>query len=158
MTLPDNPIARALWGAPKPHYAKGDTTAATNRIAQIRFTEAQKRILALKVDRELITPIEEQLARLKPRFRAVIEGVLAKPSQPATPGDRPATRVPIPALVKVEDRFLHTLATTPAAMAIVALCGCRWPIGDPSSNVFHFCNRKRAAHFYCEAHERESRK
>lgn len=32
---------------------------------------------------------------------------------------------------------------------------CRWPIGDPGSNEFHFCgNKTEAASPYCEAHVR----
>ena len=34
---------------------------------------------------------------------------------------------------------------------------CRWPIGDPSENEFHFCGRKpKAASPYCEAHARKA--
>jgi GcrA cell cycle regulator len=34
---------------------------------------------------------------------------------------------------------------------------CRWPIGDPSENEFHFCGRKpRLGSPYCEAHARKA--
>ena len=34
---------------------------------------------------------------------------------------------------------------------------CRWPIGDPSENEFHFCGRKpKAGSPYCEAHARKA--
>lgn len=34
---------------------------------------------------------------------------------------------------------------------------CRWPIGDPSENQFHFCGRKpKSASPYCEAHARKA--
>ncbi len=34
-------------------------------------------------------------------------------------------------------------------------CMCRWPIGDPQSEDFHFCGRqKRAGSSYCEHHSR----
>lgn len=34
---------------------------------------------------------------------------------------------------------------------------CRWPIGDPSDNEFHFCGRKpKAGSPYCEAHARKA--
>ena len=34
---------------------------------------------------------------------------------------------------------------------------CRWPIGDPSENEFHFCGRKpKFGSPYCEAHARKA--
>ena len=34
---------------------------------------------------------------------------------------------------------------------------CRWPIGDPAENEFHFCGRKpRIGSPYCEAHARKA--
>ena len=34
---------------------------------------------------------------------------------------------------------------------------CRWPIGDPSANEFHFCGRNpKAGSPYCEAHARKA--
>jgi GcrA cell cycle regulator len=34
---------------------------------------------------------------------------------------------------------------------------CRWPIGDPSENEFHFCGHKpKAGSPYCEAHARKA--
>jgi len=34
---------------------------------------------------------------------------------------------------------------------------CRWPIGDPSENEFHFCGRKpKVGSPYCEAHARKA--
>ena len=34
---------------------------------------------------------------------------------------------------------------------------CRWPIGDPSENEFHFCGRKpKSGSPYCEAHARKA--
>ena len=34
---------------------------------------------------------------------------------------------------------------------------CRWPIGDPSENDFHFCGRKpKSGSPYCEAHARKA--
>jgi len=34
---------------------------------------------------------------------------------------------------------------------------CRWPIGDPSDNEFHFCGRKpKVGSPYCEAHARKA--
>ena len=144
--------------APKPHYAKGDTTAATNRLAQLRLAESQKEKLGLKVARELITPLEEQAARFRPRFQAAVESILARPFQPALPGERPNSRPPAIALIEPNDWRLAQMAISPAAAAVMAVCGCRWPVGEPEDAGFHFCNKKRTAHFYCEAHARKSRK
>jgi GcrA cell cycle regulator len=34
---------------------------------------------------------------------------------------------------------------------------CRWPIGDPSQNEFHFCGRNpKSGSPYCEAHARKA--
>ncbi|HTT99624.1 MAG TPA: GcrA family cell cycle regulator [Rhizomicrobium sp.] len=34
---------------------------------------------------------------------------------------------------------------------------CRWPIGDPSENEFHFCGRSpKSGSPYCEAHARKA--
>ena len=34
---------------------------------------------------------------------------------------------------------------------------CRWPIGDPADNAFHFCGRKpKDGSPYCEAHARKA--
>ena len=34
---------------------------------------------------------------------------------------------------------------------------CRWPIGDPAENEFHFCGRKpKSGSPYCEAHARKA--
>lgn len=137
---------------PKPIYRKGDTTAASARIAQLREEER----LGLKVDPSLIIPIEE-FAR-KPRFQAIVEGILAMPMLGARPGERPHPPRLIAALIEPKDSDVRALAMSPAAMAIVAVCGCRWPFGEPSDEDFHFCNKKRAVHFYCEAHARKSKK
>jgi hypothetical protein len=138
--------------APKPHYQKNDTTAASARIAEIRWTER----LSLKVDPSLIIPIEEFAPR--PRFQAVVEGILARPANPARPGTRPIVPMPVIALIEPKDSHLRAMAISSAVAAVVAVCGCRWPIGELDSENFHFCNKKRAVHFYCEAHARESRK
>ena len=132
----------------------GDITRALARIAEIRETAR----LALKVPRQLISPFEEHSAWSKPRFRAIVEGMDARPFQPAAPGTRPNARMPIAGLIEAKDKGVWSLAISPAALAVVALCGCRWPIGEPNAEDFHFCNKKRAARFYCEAHERKSRK
>jgi GcrA cell cycle regulator len=34
---------------------------------------------------------------------------------------------------------------------------CRWPIGDPAENEFHFCGRNpKPGSPYCEAHARKA--
>ncbi len=36
-------------------------------------------------------------------------------------------------------------------------CSCRWPIGDPQSDEFHFCNRHKVPGLpYCEFHARRA--
>ena len=36
-------------------------------------------------------------------------------------------------------------------------CSCRWPIGDPQHEDFHFCNRNKVPGLpYCEFHARRA--
>jgi GcrA cell cycle regulator len=36
-------------------------------------------------------------------------------------------------------------------------CSCRWPIGDPQTAEFHFCNRNKVAGLpYCDVHSRRA--
>ena len=45
----------------------------------------------------------------------------------------------------------HVLDTT----MVLTETQCRWPVGDPASADFHFCNNERAAGWpYCEQHSR----
>ena len=103
-------------------YEWNDTSAATARIAELR------RIEALPVPRELITPPEVMASRWKPpTFRAVCEGLDAKPSQPAASGWSPK-----------EERFLASLRG-----------GCCYPIGEG----FNYCGADRyGASPYCITH------
>ena len=78
---------------PKPNYEKNDTSAASERIAELRRKEA------LPVPRELITSPEELESRWKPPMaRAVCEGLDAKPSQPAVRGWQPKWQRPMASL------------------------------------------------------------
>ena len=146
-----NPLANVHWRVGAGQH--GDTTRAAARLAEIREQEH----LALKVDQRLIDPIEEQLARYRPRFKAIVDGILARPYEPARPGERPVERLPI-AVVVAPRNDPGFAACSPTAIAVALVCGCRWPIGHPNTVNFHFCNKKRAVHFYCEEHERKSRK
>jgi GcrA cell cycle regulator len=40
------------------------------------------------------------------------------------------------------------------AFAIATVYGCRFPIGDPKSPNFHFCNKTRAHGSYCKSHNK----
>jgi GcrA cell cycle regulator len=52
--------------------------------------------------------------------------------------------------VKLDDGNFATVLTINDRM-------CRWPIGDPSENEFHFCGRKpKSGSPYCEAHARKA--
>lgn len=57
---------------------------------------------------------------------------------------------PLPAVVQelyIPPAERATILTLKEAM-------CRWPIGDPSEEDFHFCGRKTGASPYCEHHAR----
>ena len=52
--------------------------------------------------------------------------------------------------IKLEDGNFATVLTINDRM-------CRWPIGDPSENEFHFCGHKpKFGSPYCEAHARKA--
>lgn len=65
------------------------------------------------------------------------------------------TAPPLPEIIeedpiKLEDGNFVTVLTINDRM-------CRWPIGDPSENEFHFCGRKpKTGSPYCEAHARKA--
>src|ERR1017187_1128290 len=100
-----SPFRRAAWNRkpvlePMQRYDRGDTSAATARIAELRKEElkgdtkaAQQRAFmrsyrnSLPVPRELITSPEALASRWKPAaFRAACEGIDAAPTQPAASG------------------------------------------------------------------------
>jgi GcrA cell cycle regulator len=62
---------------------------------------------------------------------------------------------PVPEIVEedpiiLEDGKFATVLTINDRM-------CRWPIGDPAENAFHFCGRKpKVGSPYCEAHARKA--
>jgi GcrA cell cycle regulator len=52
--------------------------------------------------------------------------------------------------VKLDDGNFATVLTINDRM-------CRWPIGDPAENEFHFCGRKpKTGSPYCDAHARKA--
>jgi GcrA cell cycle regulator len=52
--------------------------------------------------------------------------------------------------IKLDDGNFATVLTINDRM-------CRWPIGDPAENEFHFCgHRPKAGSPYCEAHARKA--
>jgi len=52
--------------------------------------------------------------------------------------------------IKLDDGNFATVLTINDRM-------CRWPIGDPAENEFHFCGRKpKNGSPYCEAHARKA--
>lgn len=52
--------------------------------------------------------------------------------------------------IKMDDGNFVTVLTINDRM-------CRWPIGDPAENEFHFCGRKpKLGSPYCEAHARKA--
>lgn len=67
----------------------------------------------------------------------------------------PRLRVPEPPIIEedpiiLEDGSFATVLTINDRM-------CRWPIGDPAENEFHFCGRSpKNGSPYCEAHSRKA--
>ena len=78
-----------------------------------------------------------------------------RPRLPSAPRMSMRSHQPPPPIVEedpvtLDDGSFATVLTINNAM-------CRWPIGDPSDNEFHFCGRKpKAGSPYCEAHARKA--
>jgi GcrA cell cycle regulator len=74
---------------------------------------------------------------------------------PAAPRFSMRAHIPQPPIVEeepivLEDGSFATVLTINDRM-------CRWPIGDPAENEFHFCGRKpKTGSPYCEAHARKA--
>ena len=146
-----NPFRRAAWNRkpvlePMQRYERGDTSAATARIAELRKEElkgdtkaAQQRAYmrsyrnSLPVPSELITPPEVLASHWKPAmFHAVCEGVDAKPIQPAASGWHSRQQ-------RLEAPFRSSR--------------CCYPIGDPGHPDFRHCGVIRhGVGPYCATH------
>jgi GcrA cell cycle regulator len=80
---------------------------------------------------------------------------IERPRLPSAPRLNVRLHAPEPVVVEedpivMEDGNFATVLTINNAM-------CRWPIGDPSENEFHFCGRKpKTGSPYCEAHARKA--
>jgi hypothetical protein len=76
-----------------------------------------------------------------------IKAIKDKNRKPPTPvEEKPLVEDP----VVLEDGSFATLLTINGRM-------CRWPIGDPCENDFHFCGREpKEGSSYCEAHTRKA--
>ena len=87
------------------------------------------------------------------------------PEKPAKPEADP---VPAPARKKPETELKASPATAPKAYSASHNCGsvrlteldnhtCRWPVGDPKDENFHFCGKKvRLGQTYCEEHSAQA--
>lgn len=121
-----NPIWNKLWQQPKPHFKKGDTSAASARIVELRRKES------LPVPRELVAAPEALEARWRSKYpdeHIPVGEVL--PWQPAKPGARP--------------RKVRTVRLLPED-------GCQFPIGEPGAAGFKFCDAPRSSASYCISH------
>jgi GcrA cell cycle regulator len=80
---------------------------------------------------------------------------IERPRLPSAPRLNVRPHAPEPVVVEedpivLEDGHFATVLTINNAM-------CRWPIGDPSENEFHFCGHKpKNGSPYCEAHARKA--
>lgn len=95
---------------------------------------------------------EKQAAERRRLFAAAAEAALPKPVFVEHKPTAVALAV-VPALVKEED----PAPTTSLGVSLLDLkeSMCRYPIGDPQADGFHFCGARKAAGFpYCEKHVR----
>ena len=79
-----------------------------------------------------------------------------RPRLPASPR-MSAIRSHIPEPPVVEEDPLTLENGNHATVLTINDRMCRWPIGDPSENEFHFCGRNpKSGSPYCEAHARKA--
>jgi GcrA cell cycle regulator len=89
-------------------------------------------------------PAKKPAAPTKAPAKAPVKKPLAKPApKPAKPAPKPATPAPKPSpkanskTLAMHQRIIqHSLE-----MANLRPDQCRWPIGDPDSEKFHFCGK-----------------
>jgi GcrA cell cycle regulator len=77
--------------------------------------------------------------------------------RPRVPSAPRAMRVHVPEPPVVEEDPLTLDDGNFATVLTINDRMCRWPIGDPAENEFHFCGRKpKGGSPYCEAHARKA--
>ena len=79
-----------------------------------------------------------------------------RPRLPMAP--KPASlRTHVPAVAVVEEDPLQLEDGNFATVLTISDRMCRWPIGDPAAQEFHFCGRNpKSGSPYCEAHARKA--
>ncbi len=78
-----------------------------------------------------------------------------RPRLPSAP--KLATRTYMPPPPVVEEDPITLADGNHATVLTINDRMCRWPIGDPSENEFHFCGRNpKSGSPYCEAHARKA--
>ncbi|HTK78816.1 MAG TPA: GcrA family cell cycle regulator [Rhizomicrobium sp.] len=86
--------------------------------------------------------------------RAVVSRSEHRPRLPSAPR---MPRVHLPELPVVEEEPVTLEDGSFVNVMTISDRMCRWPIGDPSADEFHFCGRKpKAGSPYCEAHARKA--
>jgi len=156
---------RARDLTPIPHFLSGQNLpAARARLAELRFREKEA----------FITPPEKlpSWQWFNPRRGSAVRAVTntdpayarsalggweqrgmimeddkdfqSKRAEPSKPQLRNGAMIPV-----VSNEF----KLSPAASAVERLRGCKFPIGDPRSSSFHFCNARRGVGCpYCARH------
>jgi GcrA cell cycle regulator len=78
-----------------------------------------------------------------------------RPRLPSAPRVSVRTHIPEPPVVEEDPLMLAD--GHHATVLTISNTMCRWPIGDPSDNEFHFCGHKpKTGSPYCEAHARKA--
>ena len=69
----------------------------------------------------------------------------------------PTVRAHVPAAPVVEEDPVTLADGSHATVLTISDRMCRWPIGDPSADAFHFCGHSpKSGSPYCEAHARKA--
>jgi GcrA cell cycle regulator len=78
-----------------------------------------------------------------------------RPRMPSAPKVQTRTHAPAPPVVEEDPLVLDD--GSHATVLTINDRMCRWPIGDPSGDEFHFCGRKpKNGSPYCEAHAQKA--
>lgn len=93
----------------------------------------------------------------RPRARMANQKRQAKPrfAQPGNPAVR-ALYMDVEAYVPPAEELVIPLAERKTIQSLTE-CSCRWPIGDPQMEDFHFCGKSKVVGLpYCEVHARRA--
>ncbi len=129
-----------LSGRPSP-IKKKETPATAPSTPEVKKSTKEK---VTKVEKtEKIEPVKEEI-KVQPKEEIKVEKTISEPVCPIEKAEP-----------KISECQKSDFDKSARAVSLVELDNhtCRWPIGDPKDENFHFCGRKvRIGQTYCDEH------